>query len=147
MSGNAGQYMSRQSSRLAQLQDSLGKISEAQNNAQSQLNLTKGQYESNKAIDTANRKYQNEQNQQMNDANTRLFDRNLASELSSIGSSFNQASNAQKAIQNQTDLSKFNAQQIIMFLNNKYPNVKVTPDLVEKLKSGANIDEILNVTF
>ena len=147
MSGNAGQYLSRQSGRVAQLQDSLSRISEAQNNAQSQLNLTKGQYESNKAIDTANRQYQNEQNNQMNSANTRLFDRSLSSEFSEIGSSFNQASNAQKAIQNQTDLSKFNNSQIIMFLNNKYPNVKVTPDIIEKLKAGASIDEILNVNF
>lgn len=143
MSGNAGQYMSRQSSRLASLQDSLGRISEAQNNAQSQLNLTKGQYESNKAIDTANRQYQNEQNNQMNSANSRLFDRNLASDFASIGSSFNQASNVEKAIANQQDLSKFNNSQIIMYLNNKYPNFKVTPDIVEKLKSGVSIDDIL----
>jgi hypothetical protein len=118
-----------------------------QSNAQSNLNLQLGQYEQGKAQTNAELLYRNQQNNQMNEANSRLFDRSLASDLASIGTQFNNNANQLKAIQNNNDLSKFNNSQIIMYLNNKYPNVKVTPDIIEKLKAGKSIDEILKVNF
>lgn len=144
MSGNAGQYMSRQSGRVAQLQDSLSRISEAQNNAQSQLNLTKGQYESNKAIDTANRQYQNQQANYQNDAQSNLFDRTLSADLSQIATQFGQEARAQEAIANNRDLTNFTNSQIIAALNSKYGNFQVSDDIVEQFKSGKiGIDELL----
>lgn len=147
MSGNAGQYMSRQSGRLAQLQDTLSNINQQEANAQSQLNLNKGQYEANKAMTNRNIKYENQQNNFMNDANQRGFQRDFFSNLSQIGTEFNQASNLNKAIQNQADLSKFNNSQIIMFLNNKYPNVKVDQNIIDRIRKGESIDNIINVTI
>jgi len=144
MSGNAGQYMSRQSARVAQLQDSLSRISEAQNNAQSQLNLTKGQYESNKAIDTANRQYQNQQANYQNEAQSNLFDRTLSADLSQIATQFGQEARAQDAIANNRDLTNFTNSQIIAALNSKYGNFQVSDDIVEQFKSGKiGIDELL----
>ena len=144
MSGNAGQYMSRQSSRLASLQDSLGRISEAQNNAQSQLNLTKGQYESNKAIDMANRKYQNNIDNLQNTATSNLFDRSLMSDLSQIGTQFGEEARVQKAIANNESLNKFNNAQILAALNSKYGNFQVSDDIINKFKEGTiGIDELL----
>lgn len=144
MSGNAGQYMSRQSGRVAQLQDSLSRISEAQNNAQSQLNLTKGQYESNKAIDTANRKYQNQQANYQNEAQSNLFDRTLSADLSQIATQFGQEARAQEAITNNRDLTNFTNSQIIAALNSKYGNFQVSDDIVEQFKAGKiSIDELL----
>lgn len=144
MSGNAGQYLSRQSGRVAQLQDSLSRISEAQNNAQSQLNLTKGQYESNKAIDTANRQYQNQQANYQNDAQSNLFDRTLSADLSQIATQFGQEARAQEAIANNRDLTNFTNSQIIAALNSKYGNFQVSDDIVEQFKSGKiGIDELL----
>lgn len=147
LSSNPGQFQGREQARLANLQDALGRVDMQQSNAQSNLNLQLGQYEQGKAQTNAELLYRNQQNNQMNEANSRLFDRSLASDLASIGTQFNNNANQLKAIQNNNDLSKFNNSQIIMYLNNKYPNVKVTPDIIEKLKAGKSIDEILKVNF
>ena len=144
MSGNAGQYMSRQSSRLSQLQDTMSRISEQQNNAQSQLNLTKSQYESNKAVDTANRKYQNNVDNLQNTANSNTFDRSLMADLSNIGTQFGQEARAQEAIANNKDLTNFTNSQIIAALNSKYGNFQVSDDIINQFKSGKiGIDELL----
>lgn len=144
MSGNAGQYLSRQSGRVAQLQDVLGRISEQENNQRANLNMTKGQYESNKAIDTANRQYQNQQNNFANESNANLFDRGLSADFASIGKEFGQEARAQEAIANNRDLTNFNNSQIIAALNSKYGNFQVSDDIVEQFKAGKiSIDELL----
>lgn len=142
---NFASYQGREMSRLANLSDQLGRISEGENNAQSQLNLTKGNYEQQKAVDLANRTYQNNTDNLQNQANSRLFDRVLGSDISQIGSQFNQYAESQKMIQNNKEVNQFQVNQALAILNSKYPNVKITPDIMEKLKSGASIDEILNV--
>lgn len=147
LSSNAASYQGREQSRLAGLSDALGRISEAENNGRSQLNLTKGNYEAGKAADTANRKYQNQQGNMANEANSRFFDRSLMSDLSQIGSSLNQYGETQKVIQNQKELNQFQVNQQVQLLNAKYPNVKVTPDIIEKLKRGATIDDILKISI
>jgi len=145
LSSNAASYQGREAARLAQLSDAMGRISEAQNNAQSQLNLHKGSYEQSKAVDTANRKYQNQQNQQMNDANSRLFDRDLMTNLSELGTSFNRYGETQKMIKNNTELSKFELNQALTLLNARYPSFKVDDKVIELLKSGASVDEIIKM--
>lgn len=147
LSSGASVYQARESSRLAQLQDAMSRISESQNNAQSQLNLTKGQYEQNKALDTANRRYQNQQNQQMNDANARFFDRQLASDLTQIGTSLNKYGETQKLIQNEKDLNRFNTTQALTILQSKYPGWSIDPAIIEQFKSGKiGMDEFLKYT-
>jgi len=126
------------------LSDQLGRIAEQQNLAQSNLNLTKGQIENSRAVDLTNRKYQNQQNQQMNDASARLFDRQLQSDLSQIGSSFNSYSESQKMIKNQKELNQFQVSQTLAILGNKYPNFKLDPQIVEKFKNGQiELDQFL----
>ena len=144
LSSNAAQYQGREQARLAQLQDALSRINMSESNANSQLNLTKGQYETNKAVDTANRKYQREQNQQMNDANKRLFGRQLASDLTQIGSSFNEYAETQKTIENLKEISKFNTTQALAMLQAKYPGWKLDPNMVEQFKAGKiDMDQLI----
>jgi len=144
MSGNASQYLSRQSGRLAQLQDAVSRINERQALDQSQLNLQKGQYEANKAVDNANRLYQNRVDNLQNQAASRMFDRSLASDFSQIGTQFGEEARAQQAIANNEDLTKFTNSQIIAALNSKYGNFQLSPDIIEKFKQGEiNIDQLL----
>lgn len=147
LSSNAASYQGREQARLAGLSDQLSRIAEAQNNANSQLNLTKGQIENSRAIDLANRKYTTSQNNQQNDAMGRYAGRILSSDLASIGGEFNKYAETQKIITNNKQLNEFQTNQQIQLLNSKYPNVKITPDIIEKLKSGATIDEILKVSI
>jgi hypothetical protein len=144
LAGNAAQYQGREQSRLAQLQDSLGRVSEAENNAQSQLNLTKGQYEQNKAVDYTNREYQNQQGNMQNQAAARGFGRQLASDLSQIGSSFNQYAESTKMNQNTQDIAKFTNSQIMATINAKNPNFKLQDNVVENFLSGkTSLDDTL----
>lgn len=145
LSSNAASFQGREQARLASLSDAISKISEAQNNEQSQLNVRKGIYEQQKAVDTANRKYQNQQNQQMNDANSRFFDRDLMANLSELGSSFNKYAETQKAIKNNKELSQFQINQSLAILNSKYPNFKVDSEVINLIKSGASIDDIIKM--
>lgn len=145
LSSNAASFQGREAARFAQQADQVGQISQQENLAQSQLNMNKGQIENQRAQDLASRKYQNQQNQQMNEANGRLFDRDLMSNLTQLGSSFNRYAETQKMIQNNTELNKFQLNQQLAILNSKYPNFKVTDDVIEKLKKGTSIDEIITM--
>lgn len=144
LSGNAAQYQVREQARLAQLQDALGRTSEAENNATSQLNLQKGQYEQGKAVDTANRQYQNQQGNMQNEANSRFFGRQLASDLSQIGSSFNEYAETTKLNKNTADIAKFTNSQIMATINAKNPNFKLNESLVQNFVDGkTSLDEVL----
>ena len=144
LSSNAAQFQGREQSRLANLQDALGRVSMQENNAQSQLNLTKSQYELNKANRNRDIEYQNQENNLQNQANTRLADRVLFQELDNIGSSFNKTGEMNKYMQNQKDVQQFNNSQVMLTLQNKYPNFKIKPDVINKFKSGEiSLDEFL----
>ena len=144
LSSNAAQFQGREQSRLASLQDALGRVGMQENNAQSQLNLTKSQYELNKANRNRDIEYQNQENNLQNQANTRLADRVLFQELDNIGSSFNKAGEMNKYMQNQKDVQQFNNSQVMLALQNKYPNVKIKDDIMTKFKSGKiSLDEFL----
>lgn len=136
--GSSGynQMLGREAARLGQLGDQLGRISEAEVNANSQLNLTKGQYEQGKSVDTANRQYQNRIDNQMNQANQRGFQRDLFSNLSQIGTEFNKYSSTQSIIKNQKEINTFKNSQTLAYLNNKYPNFQISPDIIQKFTNG-----------
>ncbi len=145
-SGSSGynQMLGREAARIGTLGDQFSRIGEAEANANSQLNLTKGQYESNKAVDTANRQYQNRMDNQMNQANQRGFQRDLFSNLSQIGTKLNEYAGTQAVIKNQKEINQFNTNQTLAFLNNKYPNLKVSPDIISKFQNGEiSIDDFL----
>jgi hypothetical protein len=144
LSGNAAQFQGREQARLAQLQDAIGRVSEAENNATSQLNMTKGNYEQGKAVDTANREYQNQQGNMQNDANQRFFGRQLASDLSQIGSSFNEYAETTKLNKNTADIAKFTNSQIMATINAKNPNFKLDEGLVQNFIDGkTSLDDVL----
>lgn len=145
LSSNAASYQGREMARLAGLSDQLGRIAEAQNNANSQLNLQRGQYEAGKATDRANREYQNNSDNLQNEANSRYADRILGSELSQIGTEFNKYSNQIKENQNNKELSQFQINQQLAILNSKYPSFKIDSDVMDLLKSGASIDDIIKM--
>lgn len=146
MSNNASVYQARQANRVGQLQDALGRINEAQNNAQSQLNITKGQYETNKAVDTANRQYQNQQGNMQNQARSRYADRLLASNLSQIGTEFNEYSVQQAEMKNRNEVANMQTQQAVQYLQAKYPSIQFTPENVEKFKRGElSLDQLIQV--
>jgi hypothetical protein len=147
MSNSPTSFLGREQARLASLSDAMGRISEAENLAQSNLSLTKGQIENQRAQDLSNRKYQNQQNNQMNDAMSRYAGRQLGSDLSEIGSSLNSYAESQKINQNNRELNDFQIKQQIALLNSRNPNIKITPDIMEKLKNGATIDDILKISI
>lgn len=147
LSPNAAGFQGREQARLAGLTDALSRVSEAENNAQSQLNLTKGNYEEQKAVDTAGRQYQNQQGNMQNDAASRMFGRNLMSDLTQIGSSLNQYGETQKINRNNIDLNKFNTTQALSLLQSKYPGWTIDPQIMEQFKSGKiGVDEFLKYT-
>ena len=146
LSSNAAQFQGREQARLANLQDAVGGISQQENNARSALNMQRGQYEQSKAIDTANRLGQNRINNQQNASNARGFERDLFANLTQIGSSFNDYANSQKQIQNNKELQNFYNTQGLALINSKFSNFQLSPDIVERLKSGkATIDDLVVV--
>ena len=144
LSSNAAQFQGREQSRLAGLQDALGRVSMQENNTRSQISMQQGQYELNKANRNRDIEYQNQENNLQNQANTRLADRVLFQELDNIGSSFNKVGEMNKYMQNQKDVQQFNNSQVMLALQNKYPNVKIKDDIMTKFKSGKiSLDEFL----
>lgn len=146
LSTNAAQFQGREQARLANLQDAVGGISQQENNARSALNMQRGQYEQGKSLDTANRLSQNRIDNQMNAANSRFAGEKLFSELSSIGTEFNQYAETQKEIQNNKELQNFYTTQGLALVNSRTSNFQLSPDIVERLKSGkATIDDLVKV--
>jgi len=146
LSTNAAQFQGREQARLANLQDAVGGISQQENNARSALNMQRGQYEQGKALDIANRLSQNRIDNQMNAANSRFAGEKLFSELSSIGTEFNQYAETQKEIQNNKELQNFYTTQGLALVNSRTSNFQLAPDIVERLKSGkATIDDLVKV--
>ena len=140
-----GQFAGREASRYGQLGDQISNIDMQQNNAQSQLNLTRANYESQKAVGNRNILQENATNNLMNEANTRGFQRDFFSNLSQIGSEFNQYGETQKMIGNQKDMNTFNTNQTLSLLSTRYPNLKINGDLIQKYQTGQiSLDEMLD---
>lgn len=146
LSTNAAQFQGREQARLANLQDAVGGISQQENNGRSALNMQRGQYEQGKALDTANRLSQNRIDNQMNAANSRFAGEKLFSELSSIGTEFNQYAETQKEIQNNKELQSYYVNEGLALLNAKTPDFQLDPEIVTKLQSGKyTLDDLVKV--
>ena len=145
-SGNFAAFSNREQSRVANLSDSISRIDQQENNARSSLNLTRGQYEQGKALDTANRLTQNRINNQQNQANADYADEKLFTELSQVGSEFNKYQNFKEQLANNKELQQYYTNEALAILNSKNSNFQLDPDFVNKLKSGAaSIDDIVKV--
>lgn len=145
-SGNFSQYLNREANRTANLADALGNIAMQENNARSNLNLTRGNYEQGKAIDTANRKTQNRINNQQNQATADLADQKLFSEISQIGSEFNKYQNFRNQIANNKELQQYYINEALAIINSQNANFQLDPEFVNKLKSGNySVDDVVKV--
>lgn len=138
-----GQFSGREAGRFATLGDQISNINQQQSNANSALNVQKSQYEAGKAQGNRNILYENSQSNMQNEANTRGFQRDFFKDLSVVGSGLNQFANTQKLNQNNLDNQSFQTKQMVMLLSQKYPSLEITPDILEKIKSGASIDDIV----
>lgn len=130
-----GQYQGRQAMNYANLADQLGNISMQENNQRSQLALTRSQYEANKSVDDANRLYQNRIDNLMNQATADLADEKLFSELTQIGTTFNEYQYYKDALTNNKEIATAKIKEAAAVLGNKYENFGFSEDFIEKLKN------------
>lgn len=145
-SGSLEQYMGRQAGNYANYADNVGRISMKEALDRNQQYVQRAGYEQNKALDTANRLYQNRIDNQMNRATANLADQKLFSELTQIGSEFNQYQNYKEMVKNNKELTQAYINEGLAILNSKNTNFGFSDDFIEKIKSGkASIDEL--VTF
>lgn len=129
-------FQGRQAMNFANLADQLGNIGMQENNQRSQLALQRGQYETNKALDTANRKYQNRIDNQMNKANADLADQKLFSELTQIGTTFNEYQYYKDALKNNKELAETKIKESASILGAKYENFGFDKDFMDKIANG-----------
>ena len=129
-------YQGRQSANFANLSDQLGNIAMQENNQRSQLNMQRGQYEANKSIDVANRQYQNRIDNMMNKANADLADQKLFSELSQIGTTFNDYQYYKDALKNNKELAQMKIKEASAILSNKYESFGFNEDFIKKISEG-----------
>lgn len=137
-------YQGRQAINFANLADQFSRIGEQETNQRSQLALTRGQYETNKAVDKANRLYQNRIDNQMNQANADLADQKLFSELSQIGTTFNDYQYYKDMLKNNTELSKMKIQEASAILGSKYENFGFDKTMIDKISNGDYTDIDMN---
>lgn len=144
-SNNFSQFANRESARLSSLLDQYGNVDMQQANQQSQLNLNKGQYEQQKSVDTANRLYQNRIDNQQNKAVADFAKEKFFSELSQVGTEFNKYQETRNIIENIKQIANFKNSQTLAYLNSKYPNVKISSDVIQKFQNGEiDVDNFLS---
>lgn len=143
-SGSLEQYMGRQAGNFANYADSVGRISMREALDRNQQYVQRAGYEQGKAVDTANRLYQNRIDNQMNRATANLADQKLFTELSQIGSEFNEYQNFRDMVKNNKELTQAYVNEGLAILNSKNSNFGFSDDFIERIKSGkASIDELV----
>jgi hypothetical protein len=104
--------------------------------------LQRGQYEGNKAMDTANRRYQNRIDNMQNLANRDFATSKMFSDLSQVGSSFNDYQYYKDMVANKQEIANAKINEGLMLIGSKYSNFGFKEDFIERLKTGtASLDE------
>lgn len=143
---NFANFQAREQARTVSLGDAIANIDMQQSNANSQLALTRANYEQGKAVDNANRRYQNRVDNLQNQATADFADQKLFSEISQIGTEFNKYENFRRQLKNNKELQRYYINEGLAMLNAKNPNVKLDPNFVQKLQSGNySIDDVVTV--
>lgn len=139
-SSGFSQYRNREAARIAGLQDTLANIGMTERNANSQLDITRGQYRANKAVDTANRLREVDIANLQNKAVQKGFQDQLFKEFTDIGSSFNQYQNFRDELQNRKDIATMNTNEFIALAKARGINFTAgeAEDFLAKIKSGQN---------
>jgi hypothetical protein len=141
-SGNFNQYQNRQSQNFGNLADNMSNIIQQENNQNVGLNMNRGQYEANKAVDIANRTGQNRIDNLQNLANRDFATSKIFSDLSSVGTSLNEYQYYRDMVSNKKEIADAKINEGLMLIGSKYQNFGFSEDFVEKLKSGkSTIDE------
>jgi hypothetical protein len=139
-SSGFGQFRNREAARIAGVMDNIGNINMQERNANSQLDITRGQYRSGKAQDIANRTYQNNVDNLQNKAVNQQFKDQMFSELTQIGSSLNQHETFKQELANRKDIANMNLNQFTALakargLNFTYGEAE---EFLNAVKSGQN---------
>ena len=143
-SSGFNQYQGRMQSTYGNLADQLGQISMNENLQRNQQAMQRGQYETAKAIDVKNTMYQNRVDNLQNTANAKLADQKLFSELSQIGTEFNQYQGYKEMLQNNKELSQATINQGLALIGSNYANFGFTKDFIDKIKTGqASVNELV----
>jgi hypothetical protein len=143
-SSGFNQYQGRMQSTYGNLADQLGQISMNENLQRNQQAMQRGQYETAKAIDVKNTMYQNRVDNLQNMANAKLADQKLFSELSQIGTEFNQYQGYKEMLQNNKELSQATINQGLALIGSNYANFGFTKDFIDKIKTGqASVNELV----
>jgi len=133
---NFGAFQGRQSMNFANLSRQLGNISMQENNQRSQQAVQRGQYEATKSVDKANRLYQNRVDNQMNQANADYADQKVFSELSQIGTTFNEYQYYKDALKNNKELTEMKIKESAAILGAKYENFGFDEAFMAKMAKG-----------
>lgn len=143
-SSGFNQYQGRMQSTYGNLADQLGQISMNENLQRNQQAMQRGQYETAKAIDVKNTMYQNRIDNLQNLANAKLADQKLFSELSQIGTEFNQYQGYREMLKNNKELSQATINQGLALIGSNYANFGFTKDFIDKIKTGqASVNELV----
>lgn len=130
------QYQTRMQSTYGNLADQLGQISMNENLQRNQQAMQRGQYETSKAVDLKNTMYQNRVDNLQNLANAKLADQKLFSEISQIGTEFNQYENYKQMVTNNKELAQARANEMMALIGSNYANFGFSDDFMERIKSG-----------
>lgn len=143
-SSGFNQYQGKMQSTYGNLADQLGQISMNENLQRNQQAMQRGQYETAKAIDVKNTMYQNRIDNLQNLANAKLADQKLFSELSQIGTEFNQYQGYREMLKNNKELSQATINQGLALIGSNYANFGFTKDFIDKIKTGqASVNELV----
>jgi len=132
------QFRNREQARIADLQDKLSGINMAERNTNSQLDVTRGQYRAGKAQDIANRTYQNQVDNLQNEAAKQQFNDQMFSELTQIGSSFNQYQGFREELANRKDIADMNMKEFSALAKARGLNFTVgeAEEFLQSIKEG-----------
>lgn len=139
-SSGFSQYRNREAGRIASLMDRVSNIGMTERNANSQLDISRGQYRADKAVDIANRQREVDVANLQNEAVKQQFSDNLFSEISQIGSSLNQYQNFKDELANRTDIATMNTNEFVALAKAKGLdfNYGEAEEFLNAIKSGKN---------
>lgn len=143
-SGSFEQMQGRQANNYANYADAVGRISMREALDRNQQYVQRAGYEQGKAVDTANRNTQNRINNQQNAAVADLADQKFFSELTDVGTKFNQYQVYRDMVTNKKEIAAATINEGLALIGSKYSNFGFTEDFMERIKSGsASIDEMV----
>jgi len=126
-----GQLQGREAQISANTSEALNRVSLNEQQLRNQIEQSVGQYEATKAVDLANRQYQNQTDNAMNRAMNRNMKRQVLSDILA-------EADRMSTIKNREQLANASTAEMTAILNNMYPDFTITSDWITKTKQLAN---------